>query len=145
MRPYIHHAQRLTRPATTKPVVVSSIQCRPICHDSLSMPSCLNRERGDKTYPKDELRITTVPAATLMLSEEAPITLVEHVWLHHSDSMLHRSLSGEVLRPQDTEKQRTSGVHDSDVREAPIPIVLLELLNDAKEEWMLRHGCHDIV
>lgn len=86
-----------------------------------------------------------MPAVALVVCEETPrvfIVLVRHEDSNASDFVR----SGEhVLFPHDGEEEGSCRVHDGDVRKDPAPVVRLERLDDAQEEWVLGDGTHGIV
>lgn len=91
------------------------------------------------TYPEDQARILAVPAVTPVVGEEAPRELVVLV-LHenaHAPS-LTRSIA-HILFPDDRQEQRSGRVHNGDVWEEPVAVVLLQHFDRTEEEWMLRY------
>lgn len=86
-----------------------------------------------------------MPAVTPVVGEKAPRELV--ILVLHEDahaSRLARPVA-HILLPDDGQEQRTRGVHDCDIRQQPVAIILLKQLNRSQEEWVLRHGAHGIV
>ena len=107
---------------------------------------CLRaRQKSGRTYPEDELRIFAVPATTTMVREEAPRMAVEHVRHQHPHAFMLSGRLPDVLLPDHAETQRPGGIHDGDVRQSPVAIVVLQLVDDPEEEGMLRHRAHGVV
>lgn len=50
-----------------------------------------------------------------------------------------------VFFPEDGEEERTGGVHDRDVGEAPVAVIILELVDHVEEKRVLRGGSHGVV
>jgi hypothetical protein len=114
-------------------------------------------------HPKDCFGVAGMPRRALVHGKEAPwvfvipdgtVSLVDVEWklracllFGHKDP--HSALLGRapanILLPDDAQKERAGAVHDSDVGNAPITIVLLEALDDAQEEGMLGHRAHSVV
>lgn len=91
------------------------------------------------------MRILAVPAVTPVVGEEAPRELV--VLVLHEDAhapSLARSIA-HVLFPDDRQEQRSGRVHDRDVWEEPVTIVLLQHFDGTEEEWVLRYGTHSVI
>lgn len=89
------------------------------------------------TYPEDQVRILAVPAVTPVVGEEAPRELVVFV-LHenaHAPS-LTRPIA-HILFPDDRQEQRSGRVHNGDVWEEPVAVVLLQHFDRTEEEGVL--------
>lgn len=86
-----------------------------------------------------------MPAVTLVVGEETPGMAVVLVLHQDADTARLTGLVAHVLLPDDRQEQRTSRVHDGDVREQPAPIVGLQRLDHAQEERVLRDGTHGVV
>ena len=97
------------------------------------------------TYPENQVCVLSVPAVTRVVGEEAPREPV--VFVLHQDAHT-AGLGGpvqHVLLPDDRQKQRPGRVHDRDVREQPVAVILLQQLDHTKEERVLGNGAHGIV
>ena len=53
--------------------------------------------------------------------------------------------AGDPVPPHYAEEERTGAAHDSNVGQDPVAVVVLELLNNAHEERVVRHGAHCVV
>lgn len=79
-------------------------------------------------HPEDEPCIFAVPAAPLVVAEEAPrvpVVLVRHEHPHSAaaESVADVLARGHEFLPHDGEEQGTGGVHDGDVGQLPVFIV----------------------
>lgn len=83
------------------------------------------------------MRILAVPAVTPVVGEEAPgelVVLVLHENAHTPG--LTRPIA-HILFPDDRQEQRTGRVHNSNVWEEPVAVVLLQHFDRTEEEWVL--------
>lgn len=111
----------------------------------LSSVSTVHNSRQHSTYPEDQSRILAMPAVAHMVGEETPGVAV--VLVLHQDANATR-LAGRlahVLLPNHRQEQRTSRVHDGDVRKHPAPVVRLKGLDHTKEERVLGNCTHSVV
>lgn len=79
------------------------------------------------------------------MGEETPGELVILVLHQDAHSARFCGLGLHVLLPDDRQEEWPSRVHDGDVGKQPAAVVLLEKLDCAQEERMLRHGAHRVV
>jgi hypothetical protein len=97
------------------------------------------------TYPEDQMRVLAVPTVSPVVGEETPRELVIFVLHENPDAASLAGLVAHVLLPDDGQEQRSGRIHDCDVWEEPMAIILLQHLDHAQEEWVLGHGAHGVV
>jgi hypothetical protein len=126
-----------------KPQTVRKTQCWPIC-EVLALV-CISDFVGVITYPEDQVRILAMPAVTPVVGEEAPGKLVVLILHENAHAASLARFIAHILLPNDGQEQRTSRVHDRDVGKEPVAVVLLQHLDCAEEEGVLRDGAHGVV
>lgn len=89
------------------------------------------------TYPEDQVRILAVPAVTPVVGEEAPRELVVLVLHENAHAPSLTGSIAHILFPDDRQEQRSGRVHDGDVWEEPVAVVLLQHFDRTEEEWVL--------
>lgn len=100
---------------------------------------------GIMTYPENEVRVLAVPAVTGVVGKETPGVLVVFILHENPHAARLRWVVLHVLLPDNRQEQRTRRVHDGNVREKPMAVVLLEQLDHAQEEGVLGNGAHGVV
>lgn len=96
-------------------------------------------------YPEDQAGILSVPAVSGVVGEETPGVSVILFLHQNAHSAKLAGLILHVFLPDDGQEERTSRVHDRNVRQKPVAIILLQQLNHTKEERMLGDRSHSIV
>lgn len=91
------------------------------------------------------MRVLAVPAVTPVVGKEAPRELVVLILHENADAPSLARLILHVFLPDHRQEQWTRGIHDRDVGEEPVAVVLLQQLDHTKEEGVLRDGAHGIV
>ena len=71
------------------------------------------------------MRVLAVPAVAAVVGEEAPREPVVLILHEDADAPGLAWLVAHVLLPDDGKEQRARRVHDCDVREEPVAVVLL--------------------
>lgn len=82
-----------------------------------------------RSHPEDQSGVLAMPAAALVMAEETPgipVVLVHH---EDADSASTRAVADvgarrHVFLPDDGEEQRTGAVHDGNVGETPVLVVI---------------------
>lgn len=97
------------------------------------------------TYPENQMSILAVPAVSPVVGEEAPRELVVFILHENTDASSLARLVAHVFLPDDGQEQRAGGIHDGDIREEPVTVVLLQQLDDTQEERVLGHRAHGVV
>jgi len=97
------------------------------------------------SHPENRLRILAMPTISLRDVEETP--RVAFVLIRHQNAhMIHwRSRNANVFLPDHRKKQRTSAVHDGDVRHGPVTVIRLQRLDDTDEKWVLGNRAHGVI
>lgn len=98
-------------------------------------------------HPEDDGHVAPMPAATLMIIEEAIRVLVVGLANQHPDALSVRppTLRRDILLPHDAQEQRAGAVHDSDVGQAPVAIIRLEAADDMLVEGVAGGGAQGVV
>ena len=103
-----------------------------------------------RSHPEDKSGVFAMPAAALVMTEETPGISI--VLIHHEDAdpaascpVTDVGTRRHVFLPDDGEEKWTSAVHDSDIRETPILVVVSKGIGDGKKEGMLWDGPHSVV
>jgi len=97
------------------------------------------------TYPENQVRVLSVPAVTGVVGEETPGVLVVLILHENPHAARLRRVILHVFLPDNRQEQRTSRVHDGDVWEEPVTVVLLQQLDHAQEERVLGYRAHGVV
>ncbi len=82
-----------------------------------------------RSHPENQSGVLAMPAAALVMAEETPgipVVLVHHEDAHSASARAVADVGARrhVFLPDDGEEQRTRAVHDGDVGETPVLIVL---------------------
>jgi hypothetical protein len=91
------------------------------------------------------MRVLAVPAVTPMMGEEAPRELVVLILHKNTHAPSFARLILHVLLPDHRQEQWTCRIHDGDIGEEPVTIVLLQQLDHTEEEGVLWHRAHGVV
>jgi hypothetical protein len=103
------------------------------------------RESGFCTHPENQTRVLSVPAVTTVVGKEAPRELVVLVLHENTDTARLTGPITHILLPDDRQEKRAGGIHDCDIRQEPMAIILLQEFDDAQEEGVLGDRAHGVV
>jgi hypothetical protein len=86
-----------------------------------------------------------MPAVTPVVGKEAPRELVILILHENTDTTRLAGLIMHIFLPNNGQEEWAGGIHDGDVRQDPMAIILLQEFDDAQEERVLGDRAHSVV